>query len=257
MESPKLNRRKFIQYSAAVSSSVVLSPVYGPAFASDNSQRELYWYQKPLRILQTVMREPDAENYDAKAVVNYMEQTGSNTLVVNGGGIVDFFQNPLPAANVNSFMGKRDILKEITEACHGAGIRVIARVDFRRVEEKIFLQHPEWFSVDQQLNPKQLSYTRPKLYSSCYTGYHRNEHAQEFIKYIISNYNLDGIWHNSIGVQGLCYCQRCQQSFQKFSGESIPPADAASDKLDQFMLWKSAMANGHMEKMKQTVKSFG
>ena len=257
MESPKLNRRKFIQYSAAVSSSVVFSPAYGPAFANDNLQRELYWYQKPLRILQTVMREPDAENYDAKAVVNYMEQTGSNTLVVNGGGIVDFFQNPLPAGNVNSFMGKRDILKEITEACHAAGMRVIARVDFRGVEEKIFRQHPEWFSVDQQLNPKQLTYTRPELYSSCYTGYHRNEHAQEFIKYIISNYNIDGIWHNSIGVQGLCYCQRCQQSFQKFSGESIPAADAGSDKLDQFMLWKSAMADGHMEKMKQTVKSFG
>ena len=170
MESPKVNRRKFIKYSAAVSSTIAFSPVpYGPAFAKDNLQRELYWYQKPLRILQTVMREPDAENYDAKAVVHYMEETGSNTLVVNGGGIVDFFQNPLPAANVNSFMGKRDILKEITEACHAAGMRVIARVDFRGVEEKIFRQHPEWFSVDQQLKPKQLTYTRPELYSSCYT----------------------------------------------------------------------------------------
>ena len=258
MESPKVNRRKFIHYSAAVSSSIVLSPVlHEPAFAKDNLQRELYWYQKPLRILQTVMREPDAENYDAKAVVHYMEETGSNTLVVNGGGIVDFFQNPLPAANVNSFMGKRDILKEITEACHAAGMRVIARVDFRGVEEKIFRQYPEWFSVDQQLKPKQLTYTRPELYSSCYMGHYRNEHAQEFIKYIISKYDIDGIWHNSIGVQGLCYCQHCQQSFQKFSGEDLPSADAGSDKLDQFMLWKSAMANRHMETMKQTVKSFG
>jgi hypothetical protein len=258
MESSKVNRRKFIQYSAAVSSSLAFSPVvHEPAFAKDNLQRELYWYQKPLRILQTVLREPDAENYDAKAVVHYMAETGSNTLVVNGGGIVDFFQNPLPAANVNAFMGKRDILKEITEACHAAGMRVIARVDFRGVEEKIFREHPEWFSVDQQLKPKQLTYTRPELYSSCYMGYYRNEHAQEFIKYIISKYNIDGIWHNSIGVQGLCYCQQCQQSFQKFSGEGIPPADAGSDKLDQFMLWKSAMANRHMETMKQTVKSFG
>ena len=211
----------------------------------------------PLRILQTVLREPDAANYDAKAVVAYMEKTGSNTLVVNGGGIVDFFQNPLPASNVNSMMGNRDVLREITEACHAAGMRVIARVDFRGVEEKIFRQYPEWFSLDQQQNPRQLTYTRPQLYSSCYTGYYRNEHAQEFIKYIIANYNIDGIWHNSIGVQGLCYCKRCQQSFQKFSGESIPSSDAGADKLDQFMVWKSAMADQHMEKMKQTVKSFG
>ena len=258
MKSSKVNRRKFIQYSAALSSVVALSPILSHAtLAKTNLQRDIYWYQRPLRILQTVLREPDAADYDAKAVVAYMEKTGSNTLVVNGGGVVDFFQNPLPASNVNSMMGNRDILQEITEACHAAGIRVIARVDFRGVEEKIFRQYPEWFSVDQQQNPKQLTYTRPELYSSCYTGYYRNEHAQEYIKYIISNYNIDGIWHNSIGVQGLCYCTRCQQSFQKFSGESIPSGDAGVDKLDKFMLWKSAMADQHMEKMKQTVKSFG
>ena len=74
MELPQVNRRKFIKYSAAVSSSIALSPVlYGPAFAEENLQRELHWYQKPLRILQTVLREPDVESYDAKAVVHYME----------------------------------------------------------------------------------------------------------------------------------------------------------------------------------------
>lgn len=210
-----------------------------------------------MRILQTVLREPDALNYDAKAVVAYMEKTGCNTLVVNGGGIVDFFQNPLPAANINSFMGRNDILKEITEACHAAGIRVVARVDFRGVEEKIFKQFPQWFSIDQEQKPKQLTYTRPQLYSSCYTGYHRNEHAQEFIKYLISHYNIDGIWHNSIGVQGICYCIRCQESFKLASGEAIPAADATVEKLDRYMVWKSEMADKHMEKMKQTVKSFG
>src|SRR5688572_17945466 len=155
MKTSKLNRRRFIQYSVVVGSSVVLpSSLYHPAFAHNKLQKELNWYQKPLRILQTVLREPDAASYDAKAVVAYMEKTGCNTLVVNGGGIVDFFQNPLPAANINTFMGKRDILKEVTHACHGAGIRVVARVDFRGVEEKVFKQFPEWFSVDEEQKPK-------------------------------------------------------------------------------------------------------
>src|SRR5688572_16197743 len=171
MSSSNLNRRKFIQYTAAVSSGLVLSPII-PTYGTrkPDVQRSAYWYQHPLRILQTVLREPDASNYDAKSVVSYMEKTGCNTLIVNGGGIVDFFQNPLPAANINSFMGKRDILKEITEACHAVGIRVIARIDFRGVEENIFKQFSDWFSVDQQQKPKQLTYTRPQLYSSCYTG---------------------------------------------------------------------------------------
>lgn len=33
-----------------------------------------YWYQKQLRILQTVLREPDIINYDAVAVVKYMKK---------------------------------------------------------------------------------------------------------------------------------------------------------------------------------------
>ncbi|MEO5601768.1 MAG: hypothetical protein ABIR06_12655, partial [Cyclobacteriaceae bacterium] len=139
MTNPKkLNRRRFIQYSAVIGGVVSLPITHAqPVSANQNSQVKLRWFHKPLRILQTVLREPDATHYNAKAVVDYMEKSGCNTLVVNGGGIVDFFQNPLPAANINSFMGKRDILKEITTACQSAGIRVIARVDFRGVEEHV------------------------------------------------------------------------------------------------------------------------
>ena len=252
-----MKRRKFIRQSSVAAGGMVLSPLFHFKSKAEVAQRDLYWYQKPLRILQTVLREPDASNYDAKSVVAYMEKTGCNTLIVNGGGIVDFFQNPLPAANINSFMGKRDILKEITEACHAADIRVIARVDFRGVEEKIFKKYPHWFSLDEQRSPKQLTYTRPQLYASCYSGYHRNEHATAFVRHIISEYNIDGIWHNSIGVQGICYCDRCAELFRKETGEELPSSDAASDKLDHYMLWKSQMANGHMEKMKQAVKAFG
>src|SRR5688572_28297044 len=251
-----LNRRKFIQYTAAIGGGLVL-PILAPHPVQATTSKNIKWYRKPLRILQTVLREPDASNYDAKSVVAYMEQTGCNTLIVNGGGIVDFFQNPLPAANINTFMGKRDILQEITHACHGAGIRVIARVDFRGVEEHVFKQFPEWFSVDQEQKPKTLTYTRPPLYQSCYSGYHRNEHAQAFIKHLINVYDIDGIWHNSIGVQGICYCNRCNDSFKQATGETIPRTDASEEALDRYMVWKSNMASRHMQKMKETVKSCG
>lgn len=50
-----------------------------------------YWYQEQVRILQTVLREKDAAQYDAAAVVRYMKETDSNCLVVNAGGVMDFF----------------------------------------------------------------------------------------------------------------------------------------------------------------------
>ena len=103
---------------------------------------ESYWYEKPLRILQTVLREVDAVNYNSTAVVEYMKQTYSNVLVINAGGIFDFFHNPLPTAHIVKQMGGRDILKEISSACNAAGIKVIVRVDFRGVTDEVFKKCP-------------------------------------------------------------------------------------------------------------------
>jgi hypothetical protein len=254
-----MNRRNFIQLGALAGSAVVSLPVVGQATIQQpvRVQTERLWYQRPLRILQTVLREPDARDYDANAVVQYMLKSGCNTLVVNAGGIVDFFQNPLPANNINPFVGKGDLLREITLACKASNIRVIGRVDFRGVEEKIYRQFPDWFSRDQAGDPMQLNYTRPALYQSCYTGYHRTEHAEEFIRYLLTNYSLDGIWHNSIGVGGICYCERCRESYRKTTGQPIPDESASDDMVDQYMHWKTAVAAQHMQRMKNTVKSFG
>ena len=106
---------------------------------------EKHWYNRPLRILQTVLREIDAVNYDANSVIDYMKQSHCNALVVNGGGIFDFFQNTLPTANINPYIGDRDILAEASSACREAGIKVIVRVDFRGVDEPRYKTHPEWF----------------------------------------------------------------------------------------------------------------
>ena len=225
--------------------------------AHAQAEKETFWYRKPLRILQTVLRETDAKGYDTGVLVAYMQQTGCNTLVVNGGGIVDFFQNPLPAANINPFVGDRDLLKEIITACHAAGMRVIVRVDFRGVEQHVYRKFPDWFSVDAENKPVQLSYTRPQLYASCYTGHHRNEYAGEFIRYLMQNYNPDGIWHNSIGVGGICYCSRCRDLYKTATGKGIPLQSAAVVELDQYMAWKTVVADQHMERMKNAVKSFG
>lgn len=260
MEINGMDRRMFLRFGVVLGGGVALMPLVRCSTGSDMPAADLShlpWYQRPLRILQTVLREPDATNYNANAVVDYMEKAGCNTLVVNAGGIVDFFQNPLPLANVNSFMGDRDILRDITTACKAKGFRVIGRVDFRGVEEPLYKQFPDWFSVDAAGKPMQLNYTRPQLYSSCYTGYHRNEHAEEFIRHLLTNYNLDGIWHNSIGVVGICYCERCRESYKAASGGAIPELTAAPEELDRYMDWKSGVADQHMERMKKTVKSFG
>ncbi|MGK2860975.1 MAG: beta-galactosidase trimerization domain-containing protein [Chitinophagaceae bacterium] len=256
----KLNRRIFLQYSSLVAGSLVVSPLVGQPFITSFAPGDntLYWYQQPLRIMHTVLRETDAEHYDANAVVDYLKKNGSNALCVNAGGIVDFFQNPLQASNINAFMGKRDVLKEITTACKKAGIKVIARIDFRGVEEHVYKKFPDWFKKDAAQNPVTTNYTKPVLYESCYLGQYRNEYANEFVQYVMMNYEVDGIWHNAPGFNGICYCPRCRADFKEKTGKEIPLLPAASsEELDRYMEWKAEAADQYMDRIKKTVKSFG
>lgn len=256
-----MNRREFICDGAVAVGGLILAPLItraadAPALAVDATRAP--WFRRPLRILQTVLREPDARGYDPAAVVAYLQKAACNTLVVNGGGIVDFFQNPLPLANPNPFMGDRDLLREISAACRAAGIRVIARVDFRGVEERLYQQHPDWFGIAGDGQPLTLDYTQPKLFAGCYTSYHRNEHAERFLRHLLTGYPIDGIWHNSIAVGGVCYCSRCRAGYEAEAHAPLPdPAKASPAELDRYMQWKAAAADRHVARMRATVKSFG
>lgn len=256
----KLARRSFLQYSSVVAGGMMLSPllVRTEIISNNPDEKALLWYQKPLRIMHTVLREIDARKYDANAVVNYLEKGGYNTLCVNAGGIVDFFQNTLPAANVNRMMGDRDILKEITTACKNAGIKIIARIDFRGAEEHVYRKFPDWFKKDPDQNPVKTTNTNSVLYESCYSGEYRNKYANDFVAHVLKNYAVDGIWHNSPGSNGICYCPYCKSSYKEASGKDIPiPALASEQDIDRYMVWKVQAADQYMNRIKKTVKSFG
>ncbi len=99
-------------------------------------------------------------------------------------------------------MGSKDILKEISSACKNAGIKVIARIDFRGVEEHVYKKFPDWFKKDPDQNPVTTTYTNPILYESCYSAPYRNKYANDFVSYVLKNYAVDGIWHNAPGYNG-------------------------------------------------------
>ncbi len=231
-----------------------------------------YWYQEQLRILQTVLREKDAAQYDAEAVVRYMKETGSNCLVVNGGGVVDFFSgdiipgDSLPADNIHGeaemgrpcrFLNGQDILGKLVKACHASQIRVIARVDFRGVEKERYERKPHWFGQGEDGTP--LMGWNDRIHRPCYTGIYGNSHAEEFVRRLMERYDLDGIWENCVTFgYGACYCPSCRESYRACSGKEIPTGQPyTSEAFREYREWKSIHAKAHMERMRQTVKSFG
>lgn len=216
----------------------------------------LHWYQKPLRMVQSVLREPDIRDYRADEVVRYLKTTGANCMIVNGGGVIDYFPNQTHLARLNQFLGEQDWLAELIDACHAADIKVIARLDFRGVEPERYEQQPDWFAQDANGDPHILwkFIRRP-----CYTGVYANDHAIEYLRQFMSRYAVDGIWQNCLNFGiGPCYCQSCRTLYRQETGHEIPVADDyASPVFAEYRAWKAGHADRHMQRMRSTVKSFG
>ncbi|MCL2002428.1 MAG: hypothetical protein FWG72_00285 [Oscillospiraceae bacterium] len=215
------------------------------------------WYEGQLRILQTVLRETDIIGYDARAVVGYMKETRSNVLVVNAGGIVDFFRNELEPAHWNPFMREgQEILSDLCEQIRSEGLRMIARVDFRGVQKYRYEARPDWFAQQADGSPK----LNPQgLCAPCYMSRYANEHAVEFIRRLMVRFPLDGIWENSVAFgAGMCYCPRCLESYRKEAGVDIPAEGEASPAaLSQYRAWRKTRADGHIRRLRAAVKEFG
>ncbi|NIF78109.1 hypothetical protein F3J20_11990 [Paraburkholderia sp. Cy-641] len=220
------------------------------------------WFNRQLRICQTVLREPDIERYDAKAVVEYLESIEANCFVINAGGIIDLFQNPLDLKNHNRLLGERDILGEISELCHARGIRVIARVDFRGVERHRYEQRPDVFALDENGDPHTFRYKGKALpeplYMPCYLSWYRNEHAFEFGRYLLSNYKIDGIWENAPMQYGACYCKSCRSAYLRDTGKELPRGGDYEDiKYDEYRTWKAGNLEKHLINFQREIKAFG
>ena len=216
-----------------------------------------HWHEKPLRITQTVLREVDAVDYDAAAVVDYLRQSHSNCLVVNAGGIFDFFPSPLPCANPIPQLGGRDVLREISTACREAGIRVICRVDFRGVEQRHWEQHPDWFATEADGGPVVRQDQSLRLYAPCYESFYRNEHAEAFIGHLLSEYPVDGIWHNAVLIRGTCHCERCRERYREEAGGGIPAPGATAEEMERYWSWKARSAHRNLTRLRDAVKAAG
>jgi hypothetical protein len=208
-------------------------------------------------MLQTVLRETDIINYDAKAVAAYMKKSNSNVIIVNAGGIVDFFHNETELPHFNPFMKEgQEILADICAECHKNGFYVITRVDFRGAQKYRYDAHPDWFAANADGSPR----VSPQgLYSPCYVGEYANGHAVRFIKNLMSKFPIDGIWENAVGFgTGPCYCRSCREAYKADTGKDIPVGDDYRAPLfGEYRAWKAKKADEHIKRIRSAVKSFG
>lgn len=199
-------------------------------------------WQEPFTVFQTNLQEIDA-TMDVEAALDVVESHGSDTWLLNAGGICAFYPTDLPYHARNPFLADRpsgDLLGDAVAAAHRRGIRVIARLDLSKVPARVAAEHPDWLFVSRD----GASQIYNGLYSTCPSGAFYQDRATDILDEILDRYPVDGYflnWFNfnerdySEVVHGICHCRSCTSGFAEFSGGRDLPDDQNSG---DFPLWR-------------------
>lgn len=197
------------------------------------------WWQQPFRTFQTNLREIDAD-LDVESVLDFLEDFGANVWLLSVGGIVSNYPTALEVQTPNPVLAERtsgDLIGDAVAAAHRRGIRVLARMDFSKVDRRRAEQHPEWGFV----NAAGENQVYNGLVSVCPSGVYHQRHAFEVITEVLTRYPISGFFLNWMSFNevdcsrtywGVCHCLTCQRRFAAYAPGIELPIDATSAGYD-------------------------
>lgn len=187
------------------------------------------WWTRPFEMLQTNLREIDA-GLDVEATLDYIQQHGANTWLVNAGGILAFHPSDLEVQTRNPYLSERpsaDLLGDAVSAAHARGMRVMARMDFSKVARPIAEAHPDWCFR----SPSGELQVYEGLVSVCPSGGYYQRSTFDIIDEVLDRYPVDGFFFNWFGYNetdysgvyhGVCHCSSCVDAFAAQTHERLP-----------------------------------
>jgi len=221
--------------------------------ADDNS-----WWLTPHRLIQTNLREIDA-TMDTDQYVREVKELGANIVLFNVGGIVANYPTELEYHWRNTFM-KGDLVGETLKKLHKAGIKMIGRFDFSKINQKYAADHPEWLYVSEK--GEHVNYNGQV--HTCVMGDYQQDYLLEILKEALTRYPLDGVFFNMIGFpqvdysrnfHGICQCENCKESFKDFCGLDLPKHDGDSKTLAKHKEWQQIQINRQFARVRDLIKS--
>jgi len=216
------------------------------------------WWLTPHRLLQTNLREIDA-TMDTDQYVREVKDFGANIVLFNVGGIVANYPTELEYHWRNTFM-KGDLLGETLKKLHTAGIKMIGRFDFSKINQKYAAEHPEWLYVSEK--GEHVNYNGQV--HTCVMGGYQQDYLLEILKEALTRYPLDGVFFNMIGFpqtdysrnfHGICQCENCKDSFKDFCGLDVPKHDGDSQTLRKHQEWKGIQVDRQFGRVRDLIKS--
>lgn len=219
-----------------------------------------WWNGYPWRMIQTNLREIDMEDIDADVYVDELKSFNASVVLLNAAGIIASYETALEFQPRSKYL-HGDNLKKIIDACHNAGIRVQARMDFSKIRYEIYEQHPEW--VYRNINGEICNYNGDV--QTCVNGDYQQQYIFEIMKEVLTTHDFDGIFCNMGGFRvvdysgkyyGLCHCESCRRKFMERFGINLPEKENINDPVYQkYMTFKSDCEREHKVKIYDAVKA--
>jgi hypothetical protein len=197
-----------------------------------------WWQEKPIRLVQTNLREIDARR-GPRDIVREVKDFGANAILFSVGGIVSFYpssleyQTPSPTIQGRDFVAQ-DFVGQALDEAKKLGLRFIARLDLSKAHRYVYEAHPEWFFRRWDGKPQIYN----GLYSTCVNGGYYQEYGFEIMREVRDRYDVDAFFFNMFGYKstdysgndhGLCQCENCRRRFSEMFGQPLPQKEDLSD----------------------------
>lgn len=214
------------------------------------------WGKDLQRVIQYNLQVRDTGSMEPEEMAEDARRLGADAVVLNVGGIYAWYESKVPGHHINEFLPEgRKLLEELIDACHRRKIAVIGRFDFSKAEDRVYLEHPQWFVKDPQGKPVIYGGQRmgawSLLVSTCINGgYRREAFAGRVLEEALRLLKLDGVFFNAPHMED-CWCENCQRKYQKMYHKELPKEKSQWEKD-----WKRRCLQENMEflyrKIKQT-----
>ena len=185
------------------------------------------WGKDLQRVIQYNLQVRDTGSMEPEEMAEDARRLGADAVVLNVGGIYAWYESKVPGHHINEFLPEgRKLLEELIDACHRRKIAVIGRFDFSKAEDRVYLEHPQWFVKDPQGKPAIYGGQRmgawSLLVSPCINGGYRGEaFAGRVLEEALRLLKLDGIFFNAPHMED-CWWENCQRKYQKMYHKELP-----------------------------------
>jgi hypothetical protein len=203
------------------------------------------WWRQPVRFFQHLLREIDAQDLDADALLEEVRAVGAGGYIAMGGGFSAWYPTKLGCQRINPHLSG-DFVGDVLAAARRAGIRTILRMDISKSHPQALHEHPHWLSYGEDGAPH-LMWEMPQ---TCATGDFWQQENFAILSEILERYPVDGFFYNFLNVRR-CHCNRCQKLVRAATGAGVPPEGVRTPAYER---WRQRYLADYMARVRSFVR---